>query len=85
MRYALKSQDTTLGLTVRIAYPSAESRQILINGERVDMNQWDEGEKMYGSIKQDFCGENRYIGVKNILEFYLTAGCNLHIAPRDAI
>jgi len=49
------------------------------------MNQWDETERMYGSIKQDFCGENRYIGVKNILEFYLTVGCTLQIAPRDAI
>lgn len=49
------------------------------------MNQWDEIEKMYGSIKQSFCGENRYIGVKNILEFYLTVGCTLEIAPRDAI
>lgn len=84
-KYMLKSQDKRLGLTVRIAYPSAESRQIRKNGKRVDMNQWDEGEKMYGSIKQDFCGENRYIGVKNILEFYITADCILEIHPRDAI
>jgi len=41
------------------------------------MNQWDENERMYGSIKGRFCGENRYIGVKNILEFYITAGCTL--------
>jgi len=54
-KYMLKSQDKRLGLTVRIAYPSAESRQIRKNGKRVDMNQWDEYEKMYGSIKQDFC------------------------------
>jgi len=84
-KYMLKSQDKRLGLTVRIAYPSAESRQIRKNGKRVDMNQWDEYEKMYGSIKQDFCGENRYIGVKNILEFYITADCILEIHPRDAI
>lgn len=85
MKYSLRSQDRQLGLTVRIAYPSAESRQILKDGQRVDMNQWDEAEKMYGSIQQRFCGENRYIGVKNILEFYLTEGCTLQIAPRDAI
>jgi hypothetical protein len=59
-------------LIVRIAYPGAESRQILKDGKRVDMNQWDEIERGYGSIKRSFCGENRYIGVKNILEFYLT-------------
>jgi len=31
------------------------------------------------------CGENRYIGVKNILEFYITGRCTLEIKPRDAI
>lgn len=41
--------------------------------------------KGYGEIRQLFCGENRYIGVKNILEFYITPGCTLDIAPRDAI
>jgi len=41
------------------------------------MNQWDEGIKMYGEVQGRFCGENRYIGVKNILEFYLTEGCVL--------
>jgi hypothetical protein len=40
---------------------------------------------MYGPITQSFCGENRYIGVKNILEFYLSEGCELQIIPRDAI
>jgi hypothetical protein len=28
---------------------------------------------MYGEVKGDFCGENRYIGVRNIFEFTLTA------------
>jgi len=66
-------------MTIRIAYPSAESRKILKNGAVVDMNQWDElaVPPGYGEIKQKFCGENRYIGVKNILEFYITAGCRL--------
>jgi hypothetical protein len=41
--------------------------------------------KNYGALYGEKCGENRYIGVKNILEFYLTAGCVLQIAPRDAI
>jgi hypothetical protein len=49
------------------------------------MNQWDENERGYGPITRSFCGENRYIGVKNILEFYLTKGCKLQIAPRNAI
>ena len=40
---------------------------------------------MYGPVKGDFCGENRYIGVKNIFEFYLTKDCLLNIQPKDAI
>lgn len=31
------------------------------------------------------CGENRYVGVQNFLEFYLTAQCELTIMPRDSI
>lgn len=72
-------------MIVRIAYPGAESRQILKDGRRVDMNQWDEKAQTYGEVQRRFCGENRFIGVKNILEFYLTKGCVLQIAPRDAI
>jgi hypothetical protein len=85
MKYTLTSQDPTVEMIVRIAYPSAESRQILKDGVRVDMNQWDESIRGYGEITRSFCGENRYIGVKNILEFYLTQNCMLQIAPRDAI
>lgn len=40
---------------------------------------------MYNEVKQSFCGENRYIGVQNILEFYITVNCTLFIQPRDAI
>lgn len=39
----------------------------------------------YSPITFSFCGENRYIGVKNILEFYITKGCTLYVKPRDAI
>lgn len=40
----------------------------------------------YGPITQDKgCGENRYIGVKNVLEFYLESGCTLQIVPKDSI
>jgi len=84
-KFLLKSQDSRAAMTVRIAYPSAMSRSILKDGQLIDMNQWDEGIRMYGEIRRRYCGENRYIGVKNILEFYITAGCTLQIQPRDAI
>lgn len=84
-KYWLNSQEDSVEMIVRIAYPGAESRQILKDGKRVDMNQWDEVTRGYGAIQRRFCGENRYIGVKNILEFYMTKGCVLQIAPRNAI
>jgi len=31
------------------------------------------------------CGENRFVGIENFLEFYLTAGCTVEVIPRDAI
>jgi hypothetical protein len=37
-------------------------------------------------VQQRFCGENRYIGVQNILEFYINADdCEISIKPRNAI
>lgn len=42
MRYGLESENDQLAMMIRIAYPSAESRQIIKDGKRVDMNQWDE-------------------------------------------
>jgi len=65
------------GVTVSIPYPGAESRSILKDGEIVEYNKWDDKARGYGPIKQEFCGENRFIGVKNILEFYITHGCEL--------
>lgn len=85
MRFTYRSQSKTAGTTIRIAYPSAESRQILVDGKPVEFNQWDESINNYGAIKQRYCGENRYLGVVNILEFYLNTDCDLQIKPRNAI
>lgn len=87
MRFELRSDSQYVGMTIRIAYPSAQARKIIKNGEDIDMNQWDESASPpgYGEVKQKFCGENRYIGVVNIFEFYITAGCQLEVAPRNAI
>ena len=49
------------------------------------MNAWDDEIKNYGPIKQRYCGENRYLGVESILEFYLNQGCEIKISPRNVI
>lgn len=59
--------------------------------EEVPYNKWvpkqagSEEEAGYGPVLQEFCGENRFISVVNILEFYIDGTCELEIQPRDAI
>ena len=87
-KFTFIAADETAGMTIRIAYPSAEARAITMDEETVPTNLWDDSPEVmaYGPIMQDKgCGENRYIGVKNVLEFYLTSGCTLQIVPKDSI
>lgn len=82
MKYEFISETPKAGMTVKIAYPSALSRSVLKDGEIIEYNTWDKTiapNGMYGAITQSACGENRYIGVKNILEFYIDAGCRLDV------
>jgi len=50
IRFKLISEDPSASMMVRIAYPSADSRQILLNGVRVPMNEWDERIRNYGEL-----------------------------------
>jgi len=73
-----------------LKFPSALARAVLIDGEEVPYNQWQQsklnpGQGEYGPVLQEKCGENRYRAVKNILEFYISGECELEINPRDAI
>jgi hypothetical protein len=56
----------------------------------IKANEWDTAIKAPGEIKGDrarspLCGENRYRGVVNILEFYIRPGCQLTVEPIDSI
>lgn len=58
------------------------------NKNLIKLNQWDNTLKQPGLIKGSkggYCGENRYRGVINELEFYITPGCDLYIEPIDSI
>lgn len=90
MRWRFITLNKDLGMTVRIVFPSALSRSALVDGEEVPYNEWvkdleDPTNSNYGPILQTKCGENRYIGVKNIFEFYIDGHCDIEIIPRDAI
>lgn len=72
-------------MVLRVLYSNSGSRAILKDGVEQPYNEWDDSIRAFGEIKRTLCGENRYIGAKNILEFYIIEGCELHVSPRDAI
>lgn len=76
-------------VTFRIKYPKAGAYIIKDSkGIEIKANAWDNLNKAPGLIKGEaggYCGENRYEGVVNILEFYMTKGCTIFIEPIDSI
>jgi len=50
---------------------------------------WDHALGTWGKVQRRYCGEFRYEGVKNRLQFYIenshAKGCVLYVMPRDAI
>jgi len=40
---------------------------------------------MPGPVAKTSCGQNRYVGRGNFLEFYITPGCEILLKTRDAI
>jgi len=52
----------------------------------IEPTDWDHAAKTWRAVSgQEGCGENRYEGVINRLQFWLKPGCRLFIIPRDAI
>ena len=47
--------------------------------------EWDNEIETWGVPKGEYCGENRYVGVQNFLQFWMLPGCTLYVVPRDAI
>ena len=78
--------DGTEGFVVRITYSNAGTYTIYDDNDNViESTEYDVSTESWGQLPRQRCGENRYEGVKNILEFYITPGCPLVIRPRDAI
>jgi hypothetical protein len=74
------------GIKVKIPYPNAGSYTVKKNGQAIAYTDWDEEAGRPGALtKSAGCGENRFVGIENFLEFYITAGCELTIEPRDSI
>ena len=77
------------GMIIRIRYTKPGAYVINDqNGNLIKHNEWDKNIKGPALIKGDTtsdCGENRYVGVVNIFEFYLKKDCTLYVNPIDSI
>ena len=83
--YRLFGKAGSPGFLVSIRYPSARAYQIFDSNMKPLMHtDWNNKAKTWARPKGAYCGEFRYEGVINRLEFWLERGCVLYIRPRDA-
>ena len=84
IRFGLEAR--TGGTMIHIPYPVAGSVRIKIDGKTIDPTPWDEEFSARAALtKTKGCGENRFVGVANYLEFWLEPGCDLIVEPKDSI
>lgn len=77
-------------ITVKIQYAKAGAYVVNdAHGNTITANAWDNTLGLPGLIKGDnggFCGENRYQGLSNILEFYIRPDCgDIYIQPVNSL
>ena len=51
----------------------------------ITQNKWDPTISAPAMIKGTSCGENRFVGIENLLEFHMSPSCNISIKPVDSI
>jgi hypothetical protein len=51
----------------------------------VEPTDWDYSTETWAVPTGRECGENRYVGVENFLQFWIEPECTLFVYPRDAI
>ena len=78
------------GFTVTIQYNAAGAYQMYDQDRKlVKATDWDPVTGTWAAVKGQYCGEFRYEGVINRLQFHIQnfhdTGCVLYIHPRDAI
>lgn len=73
-------------IKVKVPYWNAGSFSVWVKGKKIDYTPWDKFSGRQSELSGlKGCGENRYVGVQNFLEFILTPGCEVTIKPEDAI
>ena len=86
MRFALKAgASEEKGIKVLIPYPTTSAFSVRANGDVFEPNPFNDTLGMPDPVEKTTCGQNRYVGSGNFLEFYITPGCEILLKTRDAI
>ena len=83
MRFKLEAEQG--GVKLKIPYPVAGSMKVFADNRPQESTPWDEKLGRAEPLKKLRCGENRFVGIENYLEFYIRPGCEIRVEPRDAI
>jgi len=84
MRFVLRA---VIGaIKIKIPYANAGSYTVFANNVEKPYTPWDSSAGRASELtKTKGCGENRYVGVENFLEFFITTNCEIRIVPKDSI
>ena len=86
LKFRLHARSGTPGFLVTINYPNAGAYQLYNEDNNpIQPTEWDNSQQDWGEVSKTSCGEWRFLGVENRLEFFIDPGCELTIYPRDAI
>ena len=85
-KFSLYSDSSHKGTLLKIRYPDAGAYKIYNEmQELVNPTDWDYTTETWAVPTGKECGESRYVGVENFLEFWIEPGCTVYVYPRDAI
>ena len=84
MRYTLRSKNGQI--KIKVPYWNAGAYSVSVDNVQIPYTPWDSSIGAPAALTGNKgCGENRFVGVKNFLEFILTPGCVVYVNPVDAI
>lgn len=84
MRFVLRANIGAI--KIKIPYSNAGAYTVFANSVEKAYTPWDSRLGRHGELsKTKGCGENRFVGVENFLEFYITTDCEIRIVPSDSI
>lgn len=84
MRYKFFGDEGKM--KIKVPYPNAGAYAVYVDGKEIPVTPWSEELGRNAPLtKAKGCGENRFVGVENFLEFMLTPLCEVTVKPKDAI